>query len=90
MNVPPIDPHSTQKSDMIHRPNHYTWRGGMECVDIAQELCRGSEGIKGYLIGCAVKYIYRYPRKNGLQDLDKAIECLSMLRRIEAKEKGQD
>lgn len=23
------------KSDMIHRPNHYTWRGGMECVDNA-------------------------------------------------------
>lgn len=80
----------TEQSDLIHRPSHYTWRGGMECVDIAQELCRGSEGIKSYLIGCAVKYIYRYLRKNGLQDLDKAIECLSMLRRIEARGTAQD
>lgn len=73
-------------NDLIHKPNHYTWRGGMECVDIASELCRGQDGIKAYLIGCAAKYIYRYPKKNGLQDLDKAIECLKMLRDREARE----
>lgn len=72
------------ENDMIHRPNHYTWRGGMECIDIAKELCQGANGVRAYLIGCAVKYIYRYPKKNGLQDLDKAIECLTMLRKIEA------
>lgn len=55
-------------SDMIHRPNHYTWRGGMECIDIAKELCQGANGVRAYLIGC----------------LDKAIECLTMLRKIEA------
>ena len=33
-------------SDMIHRPNHYTWRGGMECIDIAKELCQGSDGVR--------------------------------------------
>ena len=76
----------TEQSDLIHRPNHYTWRGGMECVDIADELCRGQDGIKAYLIGCAAKYIYRYPKKNGLQDLDKAIECLKMLRDREARD----
>lgn len=76
----------TEQSDLIHRPNHYTWRGGMECVDIADELCRGQDGIKAYLIGCAAKYIYRYPKKNGLQDLDKAIECLKMLRNRETRE----
>lgn len=43
-----------------------------------------SEGQAAYLEGCAVKYLYRYPRKNGKQDLDKAIECLAMLRKIEA------
>ena len=31
-------------------------------------------------LGCAVKYLYRYPRKNGDQDLDKAIQCIKMLR----------
>ena len=76
------------EADPVHHPGHYAWRGGLECIEIARELCRGSEGIAAYLIGCAVKYVYRYPRKNGLQDLDKAIECLTMLRDIEAR--GQE
>lgn len=29
-------------SDMFHNPEHYTWRGGMECIDIAKELCQES------------------------------------------------
>ena len=66
-------------SDLIHNPEYYTWRGGMECIDIAKELCQGSEGVRAYLIGCAVKYIYRYPKKNGLQDVLKATQCLVML-----------
>lgn len=75
-------------ADPVHHPSHYAWRGGPECIEIARELCRGSDGIAAYLIGCAVKYIYRYPQKNGLQDLDKAIECLTMLRVFETKKGG--
>lgn len=78
----------TGVADPIHHPGHYAWRGGLECIEIARELCQGSDGIAAYLIGCATKYIYRYPRKNGLQDLDKAIECLTMLRGIEARKGG--
>lgn len=70
----------SRPADAVHHPSHYSWRGGMEASDIAREMCKGSEGIAAYLIGCAVKYLYRYPKKNGLQDLDKAIECLTMLR----------
>lgn len=77
-----------EEADLIHHPSHYAWRGGLECIEIARELCQGSDGIAAYLIGCATKYIYRYPRKNGLQDLDKAIECLTMLRDIEARKGG--
>ncbi len=83
------DPESERaEADPVHHPGHYAWRGGLECIEIAKELCQGSDGIAAYLIGCAVKYIYRYPQKNGLQDLDKAIECLTMLRGIEAKKGG--
>lgn len=76
-------------ADPVHHPNHYSWRGGLECIEIARELCQESDGIAAYLIGCATKYIYRYPAKNGLQDLDKAIECLTMLRNIEARKGGK-
>lgn len=80
----PID--AEPAPDPVHHPNHYSWRGGMECIDIAKELTKGSAGIEAYLIGCAVKYIYRYPKKNGLQDLDKAIECLNLLRKVEEEQ----
>lgn len=33
----------------------------------------------GYLEGCATKYLTRWRRKNGLQDLDKAVHYLEKL-----------
>ncbi len=72
-------------SDPVHHPNHYSWRGGMEAADIVAEMTRGAEGAEAYWLGCAIKYLYRYPKKNGLQDIDKAIECLQRLRAIVAK-----
>lgn len=68
-------------TDMIHHPDHYTWRG-TEAIDIVRAMTRGSEGVEAYLLGCTVKYMYRFPKKNGAQDLDKAVQCLKMLREI--------
>ena len=69
--------------DMIRHPDHYTFRG-REAIEAVRIMTGKSEGQAAYLEGCAVKYLYRYPRKNGKQDLYKAIECLAMLRKIEA------
>lgn len=71
--------------DPVHHPSHYSWRGGMEADDIVAEMTRGAEGAEAYWLGCAIKYLYRYPKKNGLQDIEKAIECLQRLRAIVAK-----
>lgn len=71
--------------DPVHHPSHYSWRGGMEAADIAAEMTRGTEGVEAYWIGCTIKYLYRYPKKNGLQDIDKAIECLKLLRKVLSK-----
>lgn len=81
-----IDPRKTQgkadgseKSDIIKKPLHYTFRG-VEAIVAVDILTAKATGRVAYLIGCAVKYLYRYPMKNGAQDLDKAIQCLKMLR----------
>lgn len=74
---------NAMRHDSIHHPNHYTWRGGMECRDIATEMCRGSEGVAAADIYNAVKYIYRYPKKGGIEDIDKAIESLHHLKKVE-------
>ena len=65
--------------DMIRHPDHYTFRG-REAIEAVQIMTGKSEGQAAYLEGCAVKYLYCYPRKNGKQDLDKAIQCIKMLR----------
>lgn len=40
----------------------------------------------GFLAGCAIKYLCRYKRKNGKQDLDKAIHFIELLREEEYPE----
>ena len=72
-----------REGDMIKHPDHYTFRG-VEAIEVVKIMTSTATGVEAYLLGCAVKYLYRYPRKNGKQDLDKAIECLAMLRKIEA------
>ena len=67
------------EGDMIKHPDHYTFRG-VEAIEVVKIMTSTATGVEAYLLGCAVKYLYRYPRKNGKQDLDKAIQCIKMLR----------
>lgn len=71
--------------DPVHHPSHYSWRGGMEAADIAAEMCQGAEGDEAAWIFNLAKYVYRYPKKNGVQDIDKAIECLQRLKKVVQK-----
>lgn len=65
--------------DMIRHPDHYTFRG-TEAIEAVKIMTATSTGVEAYLVGCAVKYLYRYPRKNGDMDLAKAEQCIHMLR----------
>lgn len=73
------DPPKKREGDMIKHPDHYTFRG-VEAIEVVKIMTSTATGVEAYLLGCAVKYLYRYPRKNGKQDLDKAIQCIKMLR----------
>lgn len=64
---------------MIRHPDHYTFRG-TEAIEAVKIMTATSTGVEAYLVGCAVKYLYRYPRKNGDMDLAKAEQCIHMLR----------
>ena len=64
---------------MIKHPDHYTFRG-LEAIEVVKIMTATATGVEAYLLGCAVKYLYRYPRKNGKQDLEKAEQCIRMLR----------
>lgn len=68
-----------REGDMIKHPDHYTFRG-VEAIEVVKIMTATATGVEAYLLGCAVKYLYRYLRKNGKQDLEKAEQCIRMLR----------
>ncbi len=72
----------TRKKDAVNKPLHYN-QAGIECIS-AIEAATG-EGFEYYLQGNIMKYLWRYPYKNGLEDLKKAQWYLNKL--IEIKEK---
>lgn len=62
----------------IHSPEHYTFRG-RECKEIIKDMTVGASGIEAVYLGNTIKYLYRYPKKNGKQDLLKAREYIDFL-----------
>lgn len=56
-------------SDPVNHPEHYT-SGEIECLDAIKAAL--GENYKYYVQGNLIKYIWRFPLKNGMQDLQKA------------------
>lgn len=68
-------------------PEHYKPHGIMarEPITILKDSLT-PDAYRGYLMGCVIKYISRYDRKDGLYDLAKAKVYISFL---EADLKGE-
>ena len=54
----------------VTNPAHYT-AGSIECFD-AIKASMTKEQFEGFCKGNVLKYVWRYERKNGLEDLEKA------------------
>jgi len=52
-------------------PSHYT-AGAVECIDGIEAATVGLTGIEAFCTGNAIKYLWRWKRKNGAEDLRKA------------------
>lgn len=67
-------------TDVVNKPAHYTqikaWVTGklreIEAINIIKALCKRLPGGEAALYFNVMKYMWRYPDKNGLQDLEKA------------------
>ena len=57
--------------DMVNHPSHYT-QGGIECIDCIKSATVGKVGIEAFCVGNAIKYLFRYEEKNGIEDVKKA------------------
>ena len=60
-------------SDMVNHPAHYT-AGGIECIEGLAAATNGLEGIEAVCTANAIKYLWRWKYKNGVEDLKKAGE----------------
>lgn len=59
-------------TDSVNHPPHYT-QGGIECIDALAAATEGLVGIEAVCTANAIKYLWRWKRKNGAEDLKKAI-----------------
>lgn len=77
------------KGDFVNHPDHYN-AGGIECIDAIDAATVGLQGIEAFCVGNAIKYLWRWKFKNGIEDIDKAIWYLNWLRaKLADSEKGQ-
>lgn len=58
-------------NDMVNHPAHYT-AGGIECIEALAAATEGLNGIEAVCTANAIKYLWRWKLKNGIQDLEKA------------------
>jgi Protein of unknwon function (DUF3310) len=66
--------------DVVNHPPHYTThKSGIECIQITEHM--------SFLMGNAMKYIWRADLKNGVEDLKKAIWYLN--REVENRTKNE-
>ena len=59
------------KEDMVNSPSHYT-QGSIECIDAIAQVVKDLQGMEAMCTGNAIKYLWRWKHKNGVEDLKKA------------------
>lgn len=57
--------------DSVNHPSHYQGNG-VECIDCIESAVSGLDGFHGFCAGNAIKYIFRFSHKSGVEDLRKA------------------
>lgn len=71
------------EDDAVNHPSHYC-QGGIECIDCIKAALTGLDGIEAFCTGNAIKYLFRWKHKNGVQDVRKAIwYCERLLKELE-------
>ena len=57
---------------MVDHPNHYQSEAGIEVIDVIEAYTKDLNGIEAFDTGNVIKYICRWKKKNGIEDLKKA------------------
>lgn len=59
------------EKDNVNHPSHYIG-GAVECIDALEAATVDLQGIEAVCTANAIKYLWRWKKKNGTEDLEKA------------------
>lgn len=62
--------------DTINKPSHYHGKNGMEAIDVIENFIGDLAGKAGWAWGNSMKYLLRFQKKNGIEDVKKAFRNL--------------
>jgi hypothetical protein len=68
-----------REDEMVSHPSHYQSETGLEVIDVIEAFTFDLKGIEATDTGNILKYICRWKKKNGVQDLKKAMWYLQHL-----------
>lgn len=76
-----------ENSDLINKPYHYSF-GKIECIDALEAATCNLTGIEAICTANAIKYLWRWKQKNGVEDLKKAQWYINkLIQRVEDRDK---
>lgn len=65
-------------------PDYYK-KGPVECFDVIRIMTSEMNGEESFIVGCIIKYLWRYKHKDGIKDLEKAKTYIEELININNK-----
>lgn len=75
---------SAPKFDPVNKPAHYN-AGGVECIDALAAATINLTGLEAVCTANAIKYLWRWKMKNGVEDLNKAIWYIEKIKSSKPK-----
>lgn len=77
--------------ERVQHPSHYQTNSGIECIDVMEACTEELSGAEAVNTSQIIKYIWRWKKKNGLEDLKKARFYLDrLIKFVEKTEKEND
>lgn len=63
----------------VSHPNHYRSKSGLECKDVIEAVTEDMTGYEAVYTANVIKYIWRWKKKNGDEDLRKAKQYIDFI-----------
>ena len=58
---------------MVSNPSHYQTKSGLEAIDVIKAFTEDLTGYEAVATANVLRYILRWKKKNGIQDIEKVI-----------------